>query len=45
LREPIADASALYGWRYRSVQTFTAQSVVAPLALPSSSIAVADLLP
>ncbi len=45
LREPIADAAALYGWRYRSVRTFTSESVVAPLALPSSPIAVADLLP
>jgi hypothetical protein len=37
--------AALYGWRYRSVSMLAPLAVVAPLAFPSSRIAVADLLP
>jgi len=37
--------SAPSGWRYRSVETRTPPAVVVPLALPSTPIAVADLLP
>ena len=44
-RDPIADASAVYGWRYRSVDRFTPSDTVALLALPAVRIAVADLLP
>jgi len=44
-REPMADESAPYGWRYRSVQILTRESMIAPLALPAVPIAVADLLP
>ena len=43
-RDPGADASAPYGWRYRSVQTLAPPSMVAPLALPAARIAVAGLL-
>ena len=44
-RDPGPDPSAPYGWRYRSVTTVAPPAVVAPLALPSTRIAVADLLP
>jgi Uma2 family endonuclease len=44
-REPTADASALYGWRYRSIEVVSPPSMIAPLAIPSSPIAVAALLP
>jgi Uma2 family endonuclease len=44
-REPMADESAPFGWRYRSAQILTRESVVAPLAVPFTPIAVADLLP
>jgi Uma2 family endonuclease len=44
-RDPQPDPSAAYGWQYRSVTTLTPPADVAPLALPSSRIAVADLLP
>ena len=42
-RDPQPDSSAPSGWRYRSVETFAAPSIIVPLALPSSRIAVADL--
>lgn len=44
-RNPGPDASAHYGWRYRSVTTLTPPTVVSPLAFPSIQIAVSDLLP
>jgi len=44
-RDPRPDPSAPYGWRYRSVETRMPPAVVVPLALPSTPIAVADLLP
>ena len=44
-RDPEPDASARYGWRYRSVAVLAPPAVTAPLALPSSQITVADLLP
>jgi Uma2 family endonuclease len=44
-RDPGADPSAPYGWRYRSVRTLVPPAAVAPLALPSTHIAVAELLP
>jgi len=44
-RDPAPDASAIYGWRYRSVTALRPPEVVVPLAFPSSPIAVADLLP
>jgi Uma2 family endonuclease len=44
-RDPGLDPSSHYGGRYRSAQTLTPPSVIAPLALPSVRIAVADLLP
>lgn len=43
-RDPQPDASAPYGWQYRSVETFAAPASVTLLALPSMQIAVADVL-
>ena len=44
-RTPEPDPSAAYGWRYRSITALTPPADVAPLAFPSSRIAVGDLLP
>jgi Uma2 family endonuclease len=44
-RDPEPDASARYGWRYRSVAVLAPPAATATLAFPSSQIAVADLLP
>ena len=44
-RDPAREASAPFGWRYRSVERLTAPDRVALLALPAVRIAVADLLP
>ncbi|HEV8438009.1 MAG TPA: Uma2 family endonuclease [Methylomirabilota bacterium] len=44
-REPVVDASAAFGWRYGSSVTFGPDRTVTPLAAPSATIAVADLLP
>jgi len=44
-RDPKPDASALYGWAYRSVQSLGAGAHVSPLAAPTARVPVADLLP
>ena len=44
-RDPVADSSAVYGWRYRSVSSLSPADIATPLAFSSSRIAVADLLP
>ena len=44
-REPVLSTSAPYGWDYRIVQIVRPGERVTPLAAPSVSIAVADLLP
>src|SRR5262249_53875598 len=44
-RDPIADPSSAYGWRYRSMTSLGPADVAVPLAFSSSRIAVADLLP
>lgn len=43
-RDPGPDPSAAYGWRYRSVEILSPPGVAVPLALPSTRLAVADLL-
>ena len=43
--DPVADPSAAYGWRYRSLTSLGPADVVVPLAFTSSRITVADLLP
>jgi Uma2 family endonuclease len=44
-REPAAAAEAPFGWRYGQIQTLRSGDSVSALALPSTRIAVADLLP
>jgi Uma2 family endonuclease len=44
-REPAVSDSTPYGWRYRSVTAVRPPGVVSPLAVPTASVAVADLLP
>lgn len=44
-RDAAPDASAPYGWRYRSIETLSPPALVTPLVPPSSSIPVAALLP
>src|SRR5207237_2296545 len=44
-RDPGADVTAPYGWRYMSVERFTPPSAAAPLAAPAAPIPVAALLP
>ena len=44
-RDPGPDPTAPYGWRYRSAQRLAPASTVAPLALPSVRLTVAELLP
>jgi Uma2 family endonuclease len=44
-RDPVPDAVAPHGWRYRSVQILTPPGAIAPLAMPSTPIPVGDLQP
>lgn len=44
-RDPRPDATASYGWAYRSVQSLSAEEHVSPLAAPTARVPVADLLP
>ncbi|HEV2057313.1 MAG TPA: Uma2 family endonuclease [Methylomirabilota bacterium] len=44
-RDPRPDASASYGWAYRSVQSLRAGEHVSPRAAPTARVPVADLLP
>jgi len=44
-RDPEPDASAVFGWRYRSVTRLAPPATVVPLAFSGEGIAVADLLP
>jgi Uma2 family endonuclease len=44
-REPVADSSAPFGWRYGRAEVFGADTHVTPLAAPAASIPVAGLLP
>src|SRR5205807_9118733 len=44
-RDAAPDASAPYGRRYRSLETFSPPAVVTPLALSCSSTAAGALLP
>lgn len=43
-RAPAPDAGAPSGWRYMSVEVVRSPGVVAPLAIPSTRIAIADLV-
>ncbi len=44
-REPVADAAAPHGGRYRKVTTVARGDRLVPIAMPSAEIAAADLLP
>jgi len=44
-RDPEPDASAAFGWRYRSVSRLAPAATVTPRAWSGFSVAVADLLP
>jgi Uma2 family endonuclease len=45
MRDPVADAAARFGFRYATVTTLTVAQSVAPLAAPTTTVAVTDLLP
>ena len=44
-REPAADLSAPFGWRYARREVFDAAARVSPLAAPGAGVRVSDLLP
>lgn len=44
-RDPRPDASAWYGWAYRSVQSLSGGEHVSPIAAPTARVPVLDLLP
>src|SRR5438552_12387603 len=44
-RDPGADVTAPYGWRYTSVERLTPPNAVAPLEIPAAPISIAALLP
>ena len=44
-REPVADATAPFGWRYARLEVFDASARVTPLAAPAARVAVVQLLP
>jgi Uma2 family endonuclease len=44
-REPEMSPAALYGWRYRSVETLRGSATVRPLIAPNAAIRASDLLP
>ena len=44
-RDAGADLTALYGWRYMSVERFRPSSVITPIEVPAAPIPVAALIP
>lgn len=44
-RDPIRDASAAHGFRYRTHSTFDSTAAASPLVAPKASIRVIDLIP
>jgi Uma2 family endonuclease len=44
-RDPIADPSQPFGYRYNSIMNNTPPDAVSPLAVPSEMVVVGDLLP
>jgi Uma2 family endonuclease len=44
-RNPIADPTALRGYRYSSVQVLSQTQTITPVALPSAAIPISELLP
>jgi Uma2 family endonuclease len=45
MRDPVVDATRRFGFRYSTVTTLAVGQSASPLATPSASIAVADLMP
>jgi Uma2 family endonuclease len=44
-REPVADSTAPFGWRYARGEVLDVSARVAPLAAPTSAISISQLLP
>lgn len=44
-RQPVAKPDAKYGFCYAALNIYQAGQIVAPLAMPGSSVAVSDILP
>jgi len=44
-RDPVADPSAVFGWRYARRDDLNRSATVAPLWVPNNRVRVADLLP
>lgn len=44
-RDPVPDAAAPFAWRYGRLVTLGPADRVAPLAIPTALVSVADLLP
>jgi Uma2 family endonuclease len=44
-RDPIADPSAVYGWRYERRLVLRPPAHVSPLAMPTATVRLIDLLP
>jgi len=44
-REPQADGAAAFGWRYTRNETVSPAAAVTPLAAPTTSVLVSQLLP
>jgi Uma2 family endonuclease len=44
-RNPVAHDRARYGWKYADVRVLRTGAAIAPLAAPTASITLADLLP
>jgi Uma2 family endonuclease len=44
-RQPVADPSAPFGWRYGAVERLGVEATVVPLARPRASLTVAELVP
>jgi Uma2 family endonuclease len=44
-REPVPNDRARFGWKYANVRILRTGATVTPLAVPTASVAIADLLP
>lgn len=45
MRDPVADATHRFGFRYATVSTLAVGQTASPLVAPAASVAVADLMP
>jgi len=44
-REPAADLTAPFGWRYASIERVRPPAVISPLAVPAAPVPITALLP